>query len=301
MATIERIIKVEQVVQHHYTEIGQRRLHYVTQGQGPAVLLIPGWPQTWYTWRYLMHCLAEAGYTAIAVDSPGTGDSEPPYNGYDTGNIAILLNQLMQQLGHSHYSLVGHDIGMWVGYALAMDYPEAVNSMVLTEAVIPGLAPAPEIFVAPNENIFLWHFMFNQLADLPEVLTTGREEQYLGYIFDKWSWQKQRVATEVYIRAYSAPGKLHAGFNYYRAIPETIRQNQQRAKSLLTMPVLTIGAEHATGDAPFQTMQRFAPQLDNAMMPDCGHFITEECAEEFNQLVTAFLAKQSWENSNGKQ
>lgn len=277
--------------QHHYLEIDQRRLHFVTQGHGPAVLLIPGWPQTWYTWRYLMQTLADAGYTAIAVDPPGTGDSEPPRNGYDTGNIATVLNQLMQQLGHSQYALVGHDIGMWVGYALAMDYPEAVNRLVLTEAVIPGLAAAPEIFSDPGENIFLWHFMFNQLADLPELLTAGREAQYLGYIFDKWSWQKQRVAADVYIEAYRAPGKLHAGFNYYRAIPETIRQNKLRAKAFLTMPVLTIGADRATGDAPFQTMQPYAPDLTSAIVSHCGHFITEECTEEFNQLVTDFLAE----------
>lgn len=95
--------------------------------------------------------------------------------------------------------------------------------------------------------------MFNQLTDLPETLTYGRESQYLTYIFNRWSHRRDRVAAEVYIAAYSTPGGLRAGFEYYRAIPETIRQNQLRAQTPLTMPVLTIGAEHATA------MRRWPP------------------------------------------
>ncbi|MGY2390944.1 alpha/beta fold hydrolase, partial [Pseudomonas sp. SDO528_S397] len=74
-------------------------------------------------------------------------------------------------------------------------------------------------------------------------------------IFNRWSHRRDRVAAEVYIAAYSAPGGLRAGFDYYRAIPETIRQNQRRAKTALTMPVLTVGAEYATGDAPLTTLR----------------------------------------------
>lgn len=278
---------------HHSLLVNGRRLHCVSQGSGTPVLLIPGWPQTWYTWRYVMDALAVAGYQAIAFDPPGTGDSQEPAGGYDTGNIAAILHDAMAQLGHGRYPVIGHDIGMWVGYALASDFPQAVEKLILTEAVIPGLAPAPPIFVAPGENIFLWHFMFNQLADLPEALTEGREDRYLSFIFDKWSWHRSRVASDVYIRAYSAPGKLHAGFNYYRAIPETVRQNQRRALVPLTMPVLAIGAEHATADAPFLTLQPVATDLHSAMVADCGHFITEECPDAFCDLLLPFLLTEA--------
>lgn len=274
---------------HHYLRIADRKMHCVIEGEGPAVLLLPGWPQTWYTWRDVMTTLAQSGFTAVAIDPPGTGESEAPTDGYDTGNIAAVAHQLMTQLGHTRYQLIGHDIGMWVGYALAADFPKAVERLILTEAVIPGLAPAPPIFVDPQDNIFLWHFMFNQLADLPEALTTGRERAYLSYIFDKWSWQRHRVAAEVYIQAYSEPGRLQAGFSYYRAIPETIRQNQRRAMTPLPMPVLAIGAEHATRDAPYLTMQPVAPHLQHALVENCGHFITEECPEAFCRLVLPFL------------
>lgn len=202
--------------EHVYLQVNGRRLHCVVAGEGRPVLLIPGWPQTWYTWRHVMQALAAAGFQAIAVDPPGIGDSDKPAGGYDTGSIGAALHAMMAQLGHERYQLVGHDIGMWIGYAMASDFPQAVERLVLTEAVIPGLAPPPPIFVAPEENIFLWHFMFNQLADLPETLTQGREREYLGYIFNRWSYRRDRVAAEVYIAAYSAPGGLRAGFDYYR-------------------------------------------------------------------------------------
>ena len=131
--------------------------------------------------------------------------------------------------------------------------------------------------------------MFNQLTDLPEALTLGREREYLSYIFNRWSYRRDRVAAETYITAYSAPGCLRAGFDYYRAIPETIRENLRRAESQLTMPVMTIGAEHATADAPFVTLRDNATNLRGETVAGCGHFITEESHEAFIALVVPFL------------
>lgn len=275
---------------HGYVLVEGIRLHYVTAGEGQPVLLIPGWPQTWFTWRYVMSALAANGFKAIAVDLPGTGLSDKPQTGYDTGTVARRLHALMNTLGHSRYQVVGHDVGMWVGYALASDYPEAVEKLAICEAVIPGLAPAPSIFAAPQENKFLWHFMFNQLLDLPEILIAGKEAAYLTYMFDTWSHRRDRVAVDIYIEAYSAPGGLRGGFCYYRAIAQTIAQNLLRAKTMLSMPVLAIGAEHATNDAPQLTMKDNATDLRGAVIPDCGHFITEEAHEELIAYLLPFLS-----------
>ena len=160
---------------HRYVMVNGARLHCAIAGDG-AGAAVPGWPQTWFTWRHVMRALAGQGYMAIAVDPPGTGDSDRPATGYDTGAVAATLHQLMRQLGHARYQVVGHDIGMWVAYALASDFPDAVSRLALTEAVIPGLAPEPTIFAPPDQNIFLWHFMFNRLPDLPEALIAGREQ-----------------------------------------------------------------------------------------------------------------------------
>ncbi|KQV80355.1 alpha/beta hydrolase [Massilia sp. Root351] len=276
---------------HSYVRIDGQRIHCVSSGQGTPVLLIPGWPQTWYAWRHVMAALAAQGYLAIAVDPPGSGHSDRPAGGYDTGAVASTLHRAMLALGHERYDVAGHDIGMWVGYALASDFPQAVRKLALTEAVIPGLAPAPPIFVAPADNIFLWHFMFNQVPDLPEMLTAGKEREYLRFIFDKWSYQRDKVAVEEYTEAYATPGALRAGFAYYRAIPETIRQNLERAERPLPMPVLAIGADHATNDAPLLTMQGKAALLQGAIVPDCGHFIMEEAPQAFLGHLLPFLAE----------
>ncbi|WP_335955736.1 alpha/beta hydrolase [Acinetobacter guillouiae] len=292
MTTITTHENLVDQFQHHYIHIDSKKLHYVSTGRGPVVLLIPGWPQTWYAWRNVMSVLAANGYQAIAVDPPGTGYSVPLNGSYDTGRIATILSSLMSKLGHDTYSVIGHDIGMWVAYALAADFPQSVTSLAVTEAVIPGLATPPPIFVSADENIFLWHFMFNQVMDLPEALVSGREETYLNYIFDKWSWHRDKVAAANYIEAYKVSGRLTAGFNYYRSIPETIRQNKIRATKNLEMPVLAIGAEQATNDAPYETMKKVAPHLTSAIVKDCGHFIMEEQPEAFCSLILEFLQQE---------
>lgn len=280
-------------IAHQYVLIDGVRIHCAIAGTGAPVLLIPGWPQTWFTWRHIMLALADQGFMAIAVDPPGTGDSDRPADGYDTGAVAATLHQVMNHLGHARYQVVGHDIGMWIGYALASDYPGAVSRMALTEAVIPGLAPEPTIFANDADNVFLWHFMFNRLPDLPEALIAGREQAYLTYMFDKWSHRRDRVAAQVYIDAYAAPGGLRAGFAYYRAIPETIRQNAQRAQQRLRMPVLAIGTEHATRDAPLITMREHADDVRGAIIPDCGHFVTEEAPDAFLEHLLPFLSTEA--------
>lgn len=274
---------------HRYVLVDGYRIHCAILGSGKPVLLIPGWPQTWYAWRHIMKSLARNGFCAVATDPVGTGYSARPSTGYDTGTVARILHKLMSGLGYSRYAVAGHDVGTWVGYALASDYPEAVERIALTEAVIPGLAPAPPIFVPPADNIFLWHFMFNQVLDLPEFLTAGREKEYLSFMFDNWSHRRDRVADDVYTAAYGTPGGLRAGFAFYRAIPETIRQNKERAKRPLSMPVLAIGAEHATASAPFDTMRPHADNLRGDIILDCGHFVMEECPEEFNAQIVPFL------------
>ncbi|AJG23008.1 alpha/beta fold hydrolase [Cupriavidus basilensis] len=277
---------------HTYVRIDGHRVHCVTAGSGQPVLLIPGWPQTWFAWRHVMAALAQRGFLAVAVDPPGTGHSDRPPTGYDTGATAHTLHRVMAALGHDRYQVVGHDVGMWVAYALACDHPGAVTRLALTEAVIPGLAPAPGIFAPPAENKFLWHFMFNQVADLPETLIAGREAAYLNFMFDQWSHRRDRVAVDTYIAAYSAPGGLRGGFAYYRAIPETVRQNRERAKRKLAMPVLAIGAEHATNDAPLVTLRDNAIDLRGVVVPDCGHFIMEEAPEAFMAELLPFLEAQ---------
>lgn len=107
-------------------EVNGLRLHAVTGGDGPPLLLIGGWPQTWYAWREVMPALARQ-HTVVAVDSRGAGLSDKPDDGYDAGTLAADLVALMAALGHDRFDVAGHDIGTWTAYALAADHPERVG------------------------------------------------------------------------------------------------------------------------------------------------------------------------------
>ncbi|MER8769597.1 alpha/beta hydrolase [Mesorhizobium sp. M0092] len=275
---------------HGYSEVGDVRLHHVSVGDGLPVLLIPGWPQTWYVWRHVMKGLAEAGFKTIAVDPRGIGQSSRPARGYDTATAAADLHGLMRLLGYARFQVVGHDIGKWIGYALAADFPDAVERVALMDASIPGIAPNAEIFGPVEKLKFRWHFMFNQLSDLPEMLIQGREAQYLTWMFEQWSVQREAVAVDTYIAAYSSPGALRAGFSYYRAIPETIAQNTERRKTRLKMPVLAMGGEFSAGDGSRAILVDVTEQLRGVVVKGSGHIGPEEAPEAVLRDLVPFLA-----------
>jgi pimeloyl-ACP methyl ester carboxylesterase len=277
--------------QSEYAEVNGVKLHYVEGGQGQrTVVLIPGWPQTWYAWRKIMPELAKT-YHVVAVDIRGMGDSSRPDSGYDTQTAANDVSALMSKLGVSRYSVVGHDVGMWIAYPLAAQHGQAIDKLVVTEALIPGVTPTPPMLLPPQVNAGLTQFMFNQLRDLPEFLVAGREAAYLRWVVGHLAYRPDRVAVDEYIRAYSVPGAMKAGFEYYRAIPLTTQQNQEFKKTKLTMPVLAIGGVLGAGAMTIETMKLVADKVQGAIIEQCGHYTPEECPGPFSELVKAFLAE----------
>ncbi len=237
-----------------------------------------------------MPVLVREGFLVIAVDPRGMGESDRPLDGYDTGRAAEDLNGLMICLGHRRYDVVGHDIGMWIGYALAADHPEAVARLALVEAIIPGLLKRPpEVFMPQAQSAFFWQFMFNQQPDLPEMLVQGRERAFLSYLFGKWAYCPGRIALDAYAEAYSIPGAMRAQFAYYRAFPETMRQNARRATKSLPMPVLALGGDHGVADFPKAMMEPVASKVRGGVLKDCGHFAPEEAPEALLAQLVPFL------------
>jgi pimeloyl-ACP methyl ester carboxylesterase len=274
-----------------FAEANGIRLHYVEGGTGErTVVLLPGWPQTWYAFRKIMPELAN-NYRVIAVDIRGMGESERPDGGYDTRTLAEDIHDLMGKLGVTHYSVIGHDIGMWLAYPLAALHGDEIDKLVVTEALIPGVSPTPPMLMPPEQNAGLTQFMFNQLRDLPEFLVAGREGPYLRWVVQHLAFRPDRVAVDEYIRAYSVPGAMKAGFAYYRAIPLTVKQNEELRKHKLTMPVLAIGGGAlGAGKTTIDTMKLVSDHVTGELIDECGHYTPEECPDEFLKLVKAFLA-----------
>ena len=123
-----------------YVDTGELRQHVVTGGEGPPLLLVHGWPQTWYAWRLVMPGLAR-DFQVVAPDQRGCGLSGKPPGGYDTATLASDLVALMDTLGHRRFAVAGHDTGMWIGYALAADHPDRVDRLTVAEAAMPGVSP----------------------------------------------------------------------------------------------------------------------------------------------------------------
>jgi pimeloyl-ACP methyl ester carboxylesterase len=274
-----------------YVDTGDLRQHVVTGGDGPPLLLVHGWPQTWYAWRLVMPALAR-DFTVIAPDQRGTGLSGKPADGYDTGTLAADLAALMDALGHQRFAVAGHDTGMWIGYALAADHPGRVARLAVAETPLPGVSPSPPLFAPTRLNNALWHFAFNRLAEVNDQLVTGREEIYFGWQFaTKAARPLPDYAVRHYIDTLAAdPAALHASFAIYRALNATIAQNQQRTTRRLAMPVLGIGGGHSLAEQVADTMKLAADDVQTLVIPDCGHHPAEETPEETLTALTAFLA-----------
>ena len=265
-------------------------IHYVEGGSGDPVLLVPGWPQSWYAWRHVMPLLADK-YWVIAIDPPGLGSSGLPA-AYDTAAIATHIDALVGALGVDRIDFVGHDIGAWIGYAYAVRHADKVRRLALIDAAIPGIAPADAFELTPDRVNKMWHFYFNALSDLPEALVTGRERRYLAWLFNSRSVNKAGIdgdAVTEYTRVYSAPGAMQSGFAYYRAMFESIRQNRATAPDKLTMPVLAIGGAQWMGPLMEKMVAPVAANLRIEIVADCGHFVPEEAPAPLARLLLDFL------------
>src|SRR5215467_12564343 len=275
-----------------YVDTGQLRLHAVTGGHGPPLLLVHGWPQTWYAWRMVMPALAR-DFCVVAVDQRGIGLSDKPQDGYDTAALANDLVALMEALGHRRFALYGTDVGMPIAYALAADHPDRVGRLAVSEAPLPGISPSPPLFLPPLLNERLWHLAFNQLTEVNEQLVTGREEIFFGAEFDASAGTNKLPAEAVryYIDTLAADSDhLRGSFEFYRAIPTTSAQNEQRKTRRLTLPVLAIGGAESSGEGVGNTMKLAADNVQILVIPGCGHWVAEQAPEELLAALTAFLA-----------
>ena len=140
-----------------------------------------------------------------------------------------------------------------------------------------------------------WHFYFNALPELPEALVAGRERLFLSWLFNARSANKAAIdgaALDEYTRVYSAPGALQSGFEYYRAIFDSIAQNRETATKKLPMPVLAIGGAQWLGPLMQKMVEPVAANLRTEVIPGAGHFVPEEAPETVIRLLREFLKEQ---------
>ena len=275
---------------HDFADLGDVRLHYVTAGKGTAVVLLHGWPQTWYMWRKILPGLAQR-YRVVAPDLRGLGDSSRPTGGYDNKTLADDVWRLVHDvLGEQRFFLVGHDWGGPTAFALAAQHREAVSRIAIFDVPVPGDG-TPVMF---NNR---WHHGLHWELDFPEALTAGREDVYLGFFYRNWGARPDAISEEdqrEYLRTYRQPGAMRAGFNLYRATVQDIEDNQAFiAQGKLEMPVLCYGGAAGRGRrmAAMESWQRVASDVRGGIAEGCGHWIPEERPEWVVERLLEFFGE----------
>ena len=280
---------------HHQAQLSEMRMHYVTAGPptGPAVVvLLHGFPQTWYEWRLVMPALA-ARHAVIAPDLRGLGDSSRPDEGYDKRRVAEDVWELMNGvLGHDRFFVVGHDWGGPVAYALAAQHRDAVAKLAILDVMIPG--DGSDLFSTSQGR---WHHGFHRTPELPEALITGRERIYIGWFLRNFTAEHGAIpedAIDEFARTYCEPGAMRAGLAYYRAIPQDIADNEAAvAAGKLTMPVLALGGGEGFGrrELTLQSMRQVADDVQGGVIEGAGHFLPEEKPDEIAERLMTFFAE----------
>jgi len=277
----------DKAISSRTAEVDGVQLHYLTAGQGPAVvILLHGYAETSRMWRPIIPQLAER-FKVIAPDLPGIGDSAIPAGGLDMKSAANAIHALARKLGVEKARVVGHDIGLMVAYAYAGQFPAETEKLIVMDAFLPGVEGGDAVYNNPN----LWHFRFH--GPTPEALVKGRERMYFEYYWNDFAADKTRSLPEAdraaYAAAYARPGRMKAGWAYFTAFPQTAKDFVQLSQTKLTMPVLSIGGEKSLGEVLGQQMKLVATDVTVIVLKNAGHWILEEQPEETTKALVNFL------------
>lgn len=273
-------------ISSRFAEVKGVKLHYLTSGKGPALILMHGYAETSLMWKPIMPALAER-FTVIAPDLPGIGESAIPNNGLDMKSAATLIHELARSLVVEKAEVVGHDIGLMVAYAYAAQFPNEVQKLVLMDAFLPGVGDWASIYDNPD----FWHFRFH--GPTPEALVKGRERIYFEHYWNDFAADKTRSIPEAdrkfYAAAYAHPGRMQAGWAYFTAFPQTARDFAELSRTKLTMPVLSIGGEKSLGVALGEETKLVATNVTVIVIKNAGHWILEENYKETADALQKFL------------
>lgn len=291
---------------HHDMITNGIRMHYVTvdngeqkgdEGEKPLVILLHGFPEFWYSWRYQLPFLAAHGYLAVAPDLRGYNDSDKPRTGYDVATLIRDIEGLIRGLGRERAIIVGHDWGGVLAWAFAMRYP------ALTERLIVMNAPHPAAMMrelrTPEQLRKSWYMFAFQLPWLPEYILSRNHADEIGRMLRGAAVQKEvfpREVTAKFQQAMSKPGAMTAALNYYRQLfrdlPRRLQQPESSVRSI-SVPTLLIWGEQdiALGLPLTEGLEQWVEHLQIRRIPDSGHWVQQEKPELVNSFLLEFLRR----------
>ncbi|MFD6532448.1 alpha/beta fold hydrolase [Streptomyces sp. NPDC060184] len=263
------------------------RLNVAVAGDGPAVLLLHGFPHTWRLWSGIMGRLA-GRYRVIAPDLRGFGASERATGGYDAGTLAADAEGLLDALGEPSAAVVGIDAGTAPAVLLALRRPGLVRRLVVMEALL-GRLPGAEQGLAGGAP---WWFGFHAVPGLAETVLAGNEAPYVDWFLDSGTLGRG-VPDDIraaFVHAYTGSEALRCAFSYYRALPTSAQQIQEAvATTRLTVPTLAVGS-HPVGAGLEHQLRPITDNLTGHQIQDCGHIIPLDRADALFALLAPFLS-----------
>ncbi|PXX64273.1 pimeloyl-ACP methyl ester carboxylesterase [Nocardia tenerifensis] len=280
---------------HEFADVDGVRMHYVTGGSGSPVVLIHGWPQTWFGWWPIMPALAEQ-HTVYAVDLPGLGDSTGSPSGYDKATLARYVHTLIaDKLGLRDARVVGHDFGAAVAFQYASQFPADTARLGYLDLPLPG----PAIDAAAYRNLS-WHIAFHSQRRVPEAVVGDDVRDYLALFYPQVSYggtafggtsdRSPFTDAEVdeFARTYRRPEVLSGGFELYRALDKDVRDTVAAAPT--NVPTLLMTAQGQL-DGIRSTV---APRITNIVRAvdvyNAGHWLVEENPQFVSAELLRFLA-----------
>lgn len=282
-------------LRHGYADLSEVRLHYVEAGEGPLAVLLHGFPDYWFSWRFQIPALAAAGLRVVAPDMRGYNLSSRPSDvaAYDSDRLATDVRDLIHERGAGSAFLAAHDWGAGAAWAAAMNHPEVVERLVIMNA--PHPRRLLKAFRTPRQLLKSWYMFFFQVPWLPERLARADHWRVFRYGFEHDARPGAFTAEDIdrYVEAWSQPGALTAMINYYRAV---IRQWPRKAESRIR-PVHAptriiwgerdryLGAELAEPD------RADVPHLESVIrLPDASHWVQHDEPDRVNELLVEFFA-----------
>jgi pimeloyl-ACP methyl ester carboxylesterase len=268
------------------------RMHFVTQGSGPLIVLLHGFPECWYSWRHQIPFLAEHGYTVVAPDLRGYNDTDKPRTGYDISTLTRDIEGLLKGLGQEKAIIVGHDWGGVLAWVFAARYPE------MTERLIILNAPHPLAFRRQLRTLRQlrnsWYVFFFQIPWLPEYLLLRNHAREIGRMLRGAAVQKAAFPPEVtahFQEAMSKPGAMTAALHYYRQAFRHPPSSRSNGGFRVSAPTLLIWGEHdlALGIELTTGLERWVDTLSIRRIPQSGHWVQQEQPDTVNQLMVDFL------------
>ena len=279
-----------------YVSVNGLRFHYVEAGTGPVVLLLHGFPEFWYAWRYQIPALAQAGFRVIALDLRGYNESAKPVGrqNYEIDTLSDDVLGVIHALDQPRCVVIGHDWGGAIAWHLAMREPQAVERLIILNA------PHPYTFFRELPTLRQlrksWYMFFFQLPWLPEKLLRAGDYAGLGHTLRN-DPARRGAFTEADIACYklalAQPGALTAAIHYYRALFTRKLFRLKRQIRPIETPTLLIwgmqdrylGLDLIKGLAPW------VPNLQIERIPEASHWVQADAPERVNHLIIEFLRR----------